>query len=153
MAQQLFKFQLWLMASVGWLRLEGTSWGQLLFPPAHARPPRAGYPGGFKTISKDGGSITFLGNLCQCSVTLLEKKSTSRCSEGISCFSVFVPASGLVTNWTTLEGSWFHPACILHSGLYVHLSLLQAEQVLWSGLLEWDASAWIKVQIWPYVSQ
>lgn len=140
MAQHLFKFQLWLMASVEWLRLEGASWGQLLFRPAHEGPPRAGCPwpcpGGFKSISKDEESIT-LDNLCHCSVTLSVKKALPDVRREPPVLQFVSTVSGLVTghHWKEPGSSCllspFRSLCTLIDPS--EPSLLQAEHVFWSG--------------------
>ena len=61
-----------------WLRLEGTSSGHLVPPPCSSRATQSGFPrtvpGQLSNISMEGDSMTSLGNLCLCSVTLTVKK-------------------------------------------------------------------------------
>ena len=70
-------------------------------------------------ISKNGDSTTFLGNLCQCSVTLTVKKAFFSCSDRTSCVSGY--AHHLWScHWAPLRKAWLTHLHSLSLGIYAH---------------------------------
>lgn len=102
-----------------WLRWDGTSGGHLVQPPAQAELlwPTAGFPwaDGLSCVSRDRDSLTPLGNLCQCLVTLTVEVFPD-VPKGPPVFQ-FVPT---VCGLSPLRRAWPCPLCPLSSIIYTH---------------------------------
>lgn len=98
--------------------LEGTSGGHLGQHHWSSQLPRT-MTRWILTISMYGDSTTSLGNLCQCSVALRNKKKCFLMFKGTSCVSVW--AHCLVA---PLRRAWLCLLCTLPSGFYVHIGMI-----------------------------
>lgn len=134
-----------------WMRLEGIS-GPQSKPPAEDRLFTTMLSKVFN-ISRDGDSIAFLGNLCQCTVTLTVKKYFLMFRGNPLCFSLcsVLLVLSLGTTEKSLTDSLPFSSCLQG---YIHITKIPPPSLLFTRLNEdshFCFSSWEMLQFFNHL--